>query len=165
MFPFEYWAATKPSSRASVQAQAFSSQELNQKGTMAWMWSQLLCVTVQVALWTSIVQTHHHHLSLLLHHLIKLLPRRCTFKSVMASQISSTMNSPCYIPLSRWLFFVNVNQRWTVHALCRSKQSRKSLSQDIDLEQLPSPYHGAYYPFKACLAAVLVDEVLYMYIN
>ena len=110
MFPFEYWAATKPSSRASVQAQAFSSQELNQKGTMAWMWSQLLCVTVQVALWTSIVQTHHHHLSLLLHHLIKLLPRCYTFKSVMASQISSTMNSPCYIPLSRWLFFVNVSQ-------------------------------------------------------
>ena len=40
------------------------------------------------------------------------------------------------------------------------KQLRKSLSQGIDLEQLPSPYHGAYHPFKACLATVLADEVL-----
>ena len=45
------------------------------------------------------------------------------------------------------------------------KRLRKSISSDIDIKPVPSPYHGAYRSFKDCLSRVLSDEVLFIFSN
>ena len=39
------------------------------------------------------------------------------------------------------------------------KQARKTISEDVVINRLPAPHHGAYRPLEACLAASLAYEV------
>ena len=46
-----------------------------------------------------------------------------------------------------------------IYRLYKVKQTRKAMSEDVEVHRLPAGYHGAYRPFKKCLVSVLADEV------